>query len=132
VVEVSIESKVAELEDVLLRNGFARCDIAACNCGSWHHRYGLPERWQEVKDILSEFGQPLSNENGHLVSRALRAALEEASRLPAPPEHCETYGTISGEYRICLQCKETFHITSSERPCVKAHRILTAARSETP
>lgn len=23
-------------EDVLRRNGFRQCDIAACNCGSWH------------------------------------------------------------------------------------------------
>lgn len=26
----------AEAEAVLSRNGFRRCDIAACNCGSWH------------------------------------------------------------------------------------------------
>lgn len=35
--------KADEMRDVLLRNGFVECDISACNCGSWHHRYGLPE-----------------------------------------------------------------------------------------
>lgn len=24
------------LESVLRRNGFRECDVAACNCGSWH------------------------------------------------------------------------------------------------
>lgn len=38
----------AALRDVLLRGGFVQCDIAACNCGSWHQRYGWPERFHEI------------------------------------------------------------------------------------
>ena len=72
---------VEELQDVLLRNGFVRCDIAACNCGSWHARFGLPERWDEVKAALAEAGYPLCNENGHLVSKALKALIDERDRL---------------------------------------------------
>lgn len=49
---------VEELRDVLRRNGFVPCDIAACNCGSWHPRYGLQERWEEIKEAVSEAGHP--------------------------------------------------------------------------
>lgn len=73
-----------ELEDVLRRNGFVRCDFPACNCGSWHHKYGLPERWAELnerwaelKDALAEAGHPLTNDNGNLMLNALRALIAE-------------------------------------------------------
>lgn len=70
-----------DLQDVLIRNGFVRCDLAACNCGSWHARYGLPERWSEVKDMLAEAGHPLCNENGHLVHKALGELITERDKL---------------------------------------------------
>ena len=66
-----------ELRDVLLRSGFVPCDIPACNCGSWHHRYGLPERMQEIKDALAEAGHELSNANGNLPINALKALVAE-------------------------------------------------------
>lgn len=64
--------------DCLRLHGFVRCDISACNCGSWHPRYGLPERMQEIKDMLADAGFPLCNENGNLVTNALRQALTSA------------------------------------------------------
>lgn len=75
--------EAANLRDILQSNGFVPCDIAACNCGSWHHRYGLPERCQEIKDALSEAGHPLSNANGHLVGRALADLVAERDALRA-------------------------------------------------
>jgi len=72
-----------ELRDLLRRNGFVRCDIDACNCGSWHARYGLPERWAEVKDMLAEAGHPLCNGNGNLVREALKQLIEERDQLRA-------------------------------------------------
>jgi hypothetical protein len=66
-----------ELRDVLLRNGFVRCDIPACNCGSWHARYGLPERYTEIKDILADAGHPLCNTNGHLAREALKQLIDD-------------------------------------------------------
>lgn len=91
-----------ELRDVLLRGGFVPCDIPACNCGSWHARFGYPERMQEIKDALDEAGHPLSNENGNMPLNALleliaerdtlakdaermRAALNTIARTPAMP-----------------------------------------------
>lgn len=72
-----------ELRDVLLRSGFVRCDIAACNCGSWHHRFGLPERWQELKDALAEAGHPVDNSNGNLMHKALAQLVADRDRLSA-------------------------------------------------
>ena len=70
-----------ELQDVLIRNGFVRCDLAACNCGSWHPRYGLQERWNEIKEAVAEAGYPLCNENGHLLLVAVKDLIAERDKL---------------------------------------------------
>lgn len=70
-----------DLRDVLLRSGFVPCDVPACNCGSWHHRYGLPERMRDIEDTLSEAGHELSNANGHLPINALKALVAERDEL---------------------------------------------------
>jgi hypothetical protein len=72
---------IDNLRDVLLRNGFVRCDIAACNCGSWHHRYGLRERFNEFKDALTEAGHPPCNDNGNLPIRALAELIQERDAM---------------------------------------------------
>ena len=69
------------LTSTLRHEGFVECDIAACNCGSWHHRYGFPERWQELKDILADAGHALCNDNGHLMHKALAELVEENALL---------------------------------------------------
>ena len=69
------------LTDVLRRAGFVQCDIAACNCGSWHARYGLPERWNEIKSDLADAGYPLCNENGHVVRNALAGLVRDRDAL---------------------------------------------------
>lgn len=73
--------QVGELKDVLYRNGFVPCDIPACNCGSWHARYGLPERMEEIKTALADAGHPLCNENGNLPRNALSALVGERDEL---------------------------------------------------
>ena len=81
--------KADEMRDVLLRNGFVECDISACNCGSWHHRYGLRERMREIEIVLADAGHELSHENGYSIIRALNAliaqldAAEREKRLEA-------------------------------------------------
>lgn len=80
---IELERERDALTDILRRHGFVPCDIAACNCGSWHHRYGLRQRMDEVKEALADAGHPLCNENGHLVSKALAALIEERDALRA-------------------------------------------------
>lgn len=67
---------IEDLRDFLLREGYTRCDIPACNCGSWHGRYGLHERWREVKDLLTE-ADVLNNETGNLVSKAIEFLIRQ-------------------------------------------------------
>jgi len=69
------------LIDVLQRNGFVRCDIPACNCGSWHARYGLRERFDEIVSDLADAGHPLTNENGNLLRRAVGELIAERDAL---------------------------------------------------
>ena len=66
---------------VLLRHGFRECVSPACNCGSWHHFYGLPERMREIEDALADAGHPLCNANGNLVLRALHQLIAELDEL---------------------------------------------------
>jgi hypothetical protein len=92
----------ADLRDVLRRNGFVPCDIAACNCGSWHARYGLPERMDEIKQALADAGHPLSNENGNLTLNALTQLVVERDALRA---RCEAGEALLRE--VCGSLK--FH-----------------------
>ena len=75
--------EIEQLRDVLLGNGFVRCDIAACNCGGYHARFGLRERFDEFKQALSDAGHPLTNENGNLPLGALQALVAERDALAA-------------------------------------------------
>ena len=94
--------------DALLRHGFVPCDIPACNCGSWHPRFGYPERMREIADALADAGHELSNENGNKPLNALRQlvaerdALAKALTFYATQEHFilsddNMWDTVSGE-----------------------------------
>jgi len=72
---------VDDLVRVLLNAGFVRCDSAACGCGSWHHRYGYPERMMEIKEMLEGAGCPLTNANGNLLRNALAELIAERDAL---------------------------------------------------
>ena len=76
------DETVESLRDVLLRNGFVRCDMPACNCGSLHPRYGLQERWNEVRDALTEAGY-LGNYNGNLVLNGVRELIQKCGKRSA-------------------------------------------------
>lgn len=97
-------SEADALRDILRRNGFVECDIPACNCGSWHARYGLPERWDEIKSDLAEAGFPLTNENGHVARKALAALIAEAEALRLDAER----------YRFIRNDPAGFEITVAE------------------
>lgn len=73
----SLRAENERLRDVLHLNGFVRCDIAACNCGSWHARFGLRERFDEIKEDLADAGHPLTNDNGNMPRNALRELIAE-------------------------------------------------------
>lgn len=75
------------LQAVMERYGFVRCDAPACNCGSWHPRYGLPERMQELKDDLAAAGHELCNANGNLVRNALRDLIRERDKAVKSLRH---------------------------------------------
>ena len=80
------ERENKSIRDILLRNGFVECDIPACNCGSWHHRYGLPERFHEIKGALADAGHELSNANGNTTLGALNELIEQRDATEAENE----------------------------------------------
>ena len=48
------DARIANLEDFLRRDGYRQCDIAECNCGSWHGGH--------ASDNLSEISEFLHSE----------------------------------------------------------------------
>ena len=118
-----------ELRDVLQRNGFVRCDIAACNCGSWHARYGYRQRLEEVAELIADAGHPLTNENGHLVKLALSELIAERDSLRAV--NAELLEALEG----LLQLEEEDHQRGpgDEDVCLevrKARAAIASARKQ--
>lgn len=83
-----LHERASILVDVLLRAGFVRCDAAACNCGSWHHRYGLrgevPNLGMRdngdgsISVLLDEWEYARVNYNHRYTCNSFRRALAEA------------------------------------------------------
>lgn len=72
-------ARAERAEGFIGREGYRRCDIAACNCGSWHGGTAL-KRLMEIVEVLKEGGcQPM--EKTALV--AVRELLQERDELKA-------------------------------------------------
>jgi len=69
-------AEIARLRDVLASKGFVECGIPACDCRSWHHRYGLPERWAEIKEVLID-ADVLNNDTGNLPLNAIKKLVSQ-------------------------------------------------------
>jgi hypothetical protein len=71
----NLSEELAKAEWVLENSGFRRCDIPACNCGSWHHVGGYYARFQEIKAVVEEAG---FSTNGRTLLDAVKAMAREA------------------------------------------------------
>lgn len=80
---------IADLIDVLRRNGFVECDIPACNCGSWHRRPDQDaERYRWLRGAGPDKGGPfiaqrhpasiVSAWTGQEADTAIDAAMKDA------------------------------------------------------
>lgn len=111
------EETADTLRDFLRREGYRRCDIPACNCGSWHGRDGLHARWREVKDALAEAGHPLTNANGNTPLRALGELVADRDRLRGALEWLRGWRTKDHESIDC--CIE--HALGQAETCSVCH-----------
>jgi len=80
------------LRNALLEQGCVPCDIPECNCGSWHAKYGYPERMEEIRNLLAGAGHPLSNENGNLARNALQVLIQERDSLKRRIAEMQEFG----------------------------------------
>ena len=69
------QRRLDEAEWVLQNAGFRRCDIAACNCGSWHQVGGFKARFDEIKEAVEDAGY---STNGKLLLDVVREVAEKA------------------------------------------------------
>ena len=87
--------KVAALRDALeraesfiAREGYRRCDVPACNCGSWHPSEGWYARFREIDEAVGDHsGRTLLAEVKRLAALAAcqPPAAEPRSAPPAAP-----------------------------------------------
>jgi hypothetical protein len=47
------EDEIQRHELFLMREGYRRCDIAACNCGWWHQHEGFKRRFDEIEEATN-------------------------------------------------------------------------------
>lgn len=72
-------ARLEEAERVLEHNGFRRCDIAACNCNSWHFVGGFKARFDEIKQVVEDAGY---STNGRTLLDAVKHMAKDATPLP--------------------------------------------------
>jgi hypothetical protein len=65
------EERARKAEDFIRREGYSRCDIPACNCGSWHGGH-MKRRFDEIHDAMKEADISI---NGKTLIGALREHL---------------------------------------------------------
>jgi len=65
-----LQQRLDKAEWVLANSGFIRCDIAACNCGSWHQVGGYRARFDEIKEVVEAAGY---STNGRTLLDAVKA-----------------------------------------------------------
>jgi hypothetical protein len=52
--EAQLRADNERLTSILYHNGFRSCDIAECNCGSWHQIGGFAARFREIEDATAD------------------------------------------------------------------------------
>lgn len=109
-----------ETVDVLHRGGFVRCDIAACNCGSWHARFGWPERFREFTEALEEHGANLHA--GKTALAILKEQLSELDALKAKQIDVDAVMRLAEEYaeQSFLRAQGEKHTEDAAREALRA------------
>ena len=102
---VALEAERDAALDFIRREGYRRCDIAACNCGSWHGGYA-GDRLHEIREVLDDAGEPggvpiRERVRAVLIDRdaareagreEIRAAHRTPPSPPTVPKVCDTCG----------------------------------------
>jgi hypothetical protein len=79
------EQRLMKAEWVMENAGFRRCDIAACNCNSWHQVGGFKARFDEIREVVEEAGYSTNGKTLLDCVVDLVAEVEELrERVPAP------------------------------------------------
>lgn len=118
-------------QEALRRHGFVQCDITGCNCGSWHARYGLRERFDEIQSALEDAGIDL---NGTTILKAVVALIAERDAKDAEirgrrqciEQHNRACELSCSRQTDCGQCDVSFPCVSTglanciRRPAVSA------------
>jgi hypothetical protein len=71
-----LRQRLDKAEWVLQSSGFRRCDIPACNCGSWHQVGGYAERFREIRGAVEDAGY---STNGKILLDVIKEVLASAT-----------------------------------------------------
>lgn len=72
-----LQQRLDRAEWVLNNAGFRRCDIPACNCGSWHQVGGYRARFDEIQEVVEEAGY---STNGRILLDVVKEIIEKAGK----------------------------------------------------
>jgi hypothetical protein len=101
--------RVEALKSVLRRNGFRECDVAACNCGSWHAGpNSLVEAraaWAQLNALLAEEA-PDPDEVAD--ARGVMSAALDLSRTQQRTLAIQVTGLRKAERGRCAKLAETY------------------------
>jgi len=75
---VKQQAEIERLKRLLCESGFVRCDIPACNCGSWHQTGGWAARFREIEEATHDYWQ-----NGETLLDRIKRMAAEIERLRA-------------------------------------------------
>jgi len=78
-----LEERLRKAEWVLSNAGFRRCDIPACNCGSWHQIGGFKARFDEILEAVQEADY---STNGKTLLEVVKEVIADAKRSGDPAQ----------------------------------------------
>ena len=117
-------ARLEEAERVLEHNGFRRCDIAACNCNSWHFVGGFKARFDEIKQVVEDAGY---STNGRTLLDAVKHMAKDATPLPVAEDAvervCVELCKAEGTAQCAAICLSHFSSSTSNGKCPEAKHV---------
>lgn len=118
-----------ELKTFLLRSGFRRCDIPACNCNSWHHVGGYAARFREIDDAFGKAGERSNGPTLLADVQRVLATLEAERQRARMPEWVSTADRLPESGQIVL----AYHLNQLGKPRrIRAAYIKAMTREASP
>jgi hypothetical protein len=90
------KARAEKAEDFIRSEGYRRCDVMVCNCGSWHGGH-LSDRMREIREVLDDAGL-IGNDYGNRNSGGVALLVDQRDAAQARVRELESQ-MASGPWR---------------------------------